>query len=280
MSGDQSGTVSGAGDINNDGCDDLIIGTPYANSGTGVSYVVFGDIPPVLVNNTLKVYAGSPVFLDSSHLAAYDLNHNNKTLAFIPSDVTHGYFQQVDQFIHDGTQIAPSYSITVRSAGIAWTGPQPANITFEAPLSIQTNQLVINQGCLGYISQREYNEYVGAVSAVVAAMETRGVLHPDSWHTLLRPQKQRIIDAIATQTKQIVANNRCCSTRLFTGFYKAEITPKRLRDKPDQIAIAVQKSLSEERESKTSRSLDVGLMRIDSSLNKTPSSESQLQLLN
>ena len=41
--GDNSGfSVSGAGDVNNDGFDDVIIGAPGANSSTGQSYVVFG----------------------------------------------------------------------------------------------------------------------------------------------------------------------------------------------------------------------------------------------
>ncbi len=35
-------SVSGVGDINGDGIDDLIIGAPYTNSDTGASYVVFG----------------------------------------------------------------------------------------------------------------------------------------------------------------------------------------------------------------------------------------------
>ena len=44
-SGDLSGTsVSGAGDINGDGIDDLVIGAPDANTASGESYVVFGAI--------------------------------------------------------------------------------------------------------------------------------------------------------------------------------------------------------------------------------------------
>lgn len=43
-SGDKSGTsVSGVGDINGDGIDDVIIGAPDANNQTGQSYVVFGS---------------------------------------------------------------------------------------------------------------------------------------------------------------------------------------------------------------------------------------------
>ena len=37
--------------------------------------------------------------------------------------------QQI-QFVHDGSSEAPAYNITVRSEGIAWTGPISANITF------------------------------------------------------------------------------------------------------------------------------------------------------
>ena len=41
--GDQSArSVSGAGDINGDGFDDLLIGSPYANGNAGETYVVFG----------------------------------------------------------------------------------------------------------------------------------------------------------------------------------------------------------------------------------------------
>ena len=35
------------------------------------------------------------------------------------------------QFVHDGSDEAPSYNITVRSEGIAWTGPISADITFN-----------------------------------------------------------------------------------------------------------------------------------------------------
>jgi len=47
---DRSGSVSGAGDVNGDGVDDLIIGAngadPGGNSDAGQSYVVFGNAVP------------------------------------------------------------------------------------------------------------------------------------------------------------------------------------------------------------------------------------------
>ena len=141
-------SVSGAGDINGDGVADLIIGAYRANSNGGASYVVFGDISPILVQNRLTLHSGSKVPLNPTFLSAYDCNHNNNTLVFVPTNITHGFFELVSQpgialvnftqpqlinssvrFVHDGSVFAPSYNITVYSAGIAWTGPAAANIT-------------------------------------------------------------------------------------------------------------------------------------------------------
>ena len=151
VSYDQSGfSVSAAGDINSDGINDTIIGAPYHNNSVGCSYVIFGDVPPVLVNNKLNVVAGASVELSYTNLAAYDRNHNNQTLVFSPTGITHGYFsttsapsiplinftqQQITnrtiQFVHDGTQNPPSYNMSVYSTGIAWTCPWSAQISFN-----------------------------------------------------------------------------------------------------------------------------------------------------
>ncbi len=165
---DDSGRfVSAAGDINGDGVDDVLIGAYEYPSGAykGRSYVVFGDVPPTLINNSLPLFSGETVLLSTSNLAAYDRNHDNSTLAFIPTNITHGQFELVSnpnvmivnftqqqiwdqqiQFVHDGSDEPPSYNITVRSSGIAWIGPISANITFNGFLKLENNQLVINQG--------------------------------------------------------------------------------------------------------------------------------------
>ncbi|MBS0350630.1 MAG: FG-GAP repeat protein [Proteobacteria bacterium] len=148
--GDGSGySICGIGDINGDGLSDLLIGAwNYAN--TGRSYVVFGDIPPVLVNNSLSLSVGTIIRLNATFLAAYDRNHLNDTLVFFPTNITHGYFESTSQpgipltnftqpqlgndtiqFVHDGSAFAPSYNMTVRSDGIAWTGPYSANVSFS-----------------------------------------------------------------------------------------------------------------------------------------------------
>ncbi|MBA8667545.1 FG-GAP repeat protein [Holosporaceae bacterium 'Namur'] len=60
---DESGTsVSGAGDINGDGIDDLIIGAPNANYGAGISYIVYGSKFPFPPSMSLSSINGSNGF--------------------------------------------------------------------------------------------------------------------------------------------------------------------------------------------------------------------------
>ncbi len=141
--------VSAAGDVNGDGVGDILIGA-YKHAPTGRSYIVFGDAPPVLINNSLNIFKGQTILLSDSMLGAYDQNHNNATLQFTMSGISHGYFekgsnpgvqittftqQQVANnsifFVHDNSTQTPAFSITINSGGIAWTGPVLANITFS-----------------------------------------------------------------------------------------------------------------------------------------------------
>ena len=102
---------------------------------------------------------------------------------------------------------------------------------------------------------------------IVAVLETKGVIQPEHWNLLPRPHKQKMIDAIATHTKELVGNIRCCSTRTFTSLYRAEATPKMIRDKAEAIADAVQETLSDRAEAKSSRKgSSVRLTRVNSSL--------------
>lgn len=156
-------SVSGVGDCNGDGIADIIIGANTFNVRTGRSYVVFGDAPPELINNTLWIYPGASLLISSSDLAATDKNHDKNSLVFVPSEVTHGRFERVSQsgvsavnftqkeissaqirFVHDGSSTLPGYQITVRSSGIAWTGPQAATVNFVTPPRLEHAFLKIN----------------------------------------------------------------------------------------------------------------------------------------
>jgi hypothetical protein len=65
LAGDAFGTVSGAGDINGDGIDDLIVSAPAADpngSLSGASYVVFGSRTPFAANLNVSSLTGSNGF--------------------------------------------------------------------------------------------------------------------------------------------------------------------------------------------------------------------------
>ena len=157
-------SVHGVGDVNGDGCDDIVIGAPFYNKQAGRSYLIFGDSSPQLINNTLSLYSGEKVLLNATALAAIDRNHDNASLIFVPTNVTYGQFEAVSspgkfitnftqsqiiqgeiQFVHDGSYNPPSYNISVYSTGIAWTGPIPANVSMTF-LRLDHNQLKIDQG--------------------------------------------------------------------------------------------------------------------------------------
>ena len=71
-------------------------------------------------------------------------------------------------------------------------------------------------------------------------------------------------------TKELVGNNRCCSTRTFKSFYKAETTPRMIRDQAEAIADAVQETLSDRTEVKGTRNRSsVHLTSTSSSLNQS-----------
>ena len=163
-SNDASGdSVSLAGDINSDGIEDILIGAPD-NNGTGASYVIFGDMPPLLINNELSINQNETILLNSSHLLAIDANHNPDQLFFTVSNLTHGRFlldnssqpvmlfsqQQINDgrvlFQQDGNMTAPSYQIMVNTTGLAFIPAQSAAVDFDARPLLLNNTLSLNQG--------------------------------------------------------------------------------------------------------------------------------------
>ncbi len=62
--------ISAAGDVNGDGVTDILIGAGGYGTGKGRTYVIFGDSPPVLINNSLSVYAGETIGITHENLAA------------------------------------------------------------------------------------------------------------------------------------------------------------------------------------------------------------------
>ena len=122
---------------------------------------------PVLVNNALTLDEGETVVLGSGDLSATDAETNAGALVFTVSGVGSGRFEEVVspgiavtsftqqqitagevQFVHDGSETAPTYTVTV-SDGDLDDGPDAAYVTFtdinDAP-TLLTNALSIDEG--------------------------------------------------------------------------------------------------------------------------------------
>jgi hypothetical protein len=90
------------------------------------------DTAPILVNNNLTIGKGETVTLTTNNLSTTDVDDDDATLTFTVSNVQHGQFelksnpgtpitsftqqQIIDgniQFVHDGSDIAPTYQVNV-----------------------------------------------------------------------------------------------------------------------------------------------------------------------
>ena len=137
--------------------------------GPSAASVTFGNLndAPVLVNNALTISEGGTVILSGADLSATDIDNADNTLAFTVSGVTNGQFELVAssgleitsftqqqitdgnvQFVHDGGESAPAYSITVSDSSLT-DGPSVATISFsnanDAPVLVN-NSLTISEG--------------------------------------------------------------------------------------------------------------------------------------
>ena len=150
--------VSGAGDVNVDGVDDLIV----HSFNEYKSYVVFGDALPIWVNNYLVINQGQTVAVTSDLLRVIDANHVPTQIFFQMSNLYHGEFlldtdlltpvtsftqQDVDTgriyFRHDNSAGRPDYTVAVNTTGIAFIPAQRARIDFDANPVLRSNTLCV-----------------------------------------------------------------------------------------------------------------------------------------
>ena len=127
-------------------------GAAHAISGgiQGIGSILSADNPPELVNNTLSIAEGQAVVLTPAQLSATDVDSNDPDLLFMVTNVQHGEFQLVTtgatvtsftqqqiidgeiQFVHDGGEDAPAYSVTVTDGLLVDTGTSDVIFTADA----------------------------------------------------------------------------------------------------------------------------------------------------
>ncbi len=105
--------------------------------------------PPVANNNAFTINDGATLAIAAANLSATDIDNATGTLVFTIGGITHGYFELVSapgvaittftqqqilngevRFVHDGSNLAPTFSISVSDGGTG-VGPYAANIFFN-----------------------------------------------------------------------------------------------------------------------------------------------------
>ena len=139
-------------DADTDNVYEVTVEADDGNGGTALQAIVVtvtdGNDAPELVNNALTITEGGTVVLGATELSATDAETASGTLGFSVSSVGGGRFERVAapgvaitnfaqqevtdgdvQFVHDGGEVAPAYSVTV-SDGSLTDGPSAASITY------------------------------------------------------------------------------------------------------------------------------------------------------
>lgn len=133
-------------------------------------YIDFTELndPPVLITNEIALAEGQTVILSPSNLRGTDEENTDANIAFVLSDIEHGFFALRDfplapitsfsmldvsegnvQFTHDGSESAPNYRVAV-SDGELKTSPETVLVTSFIALDglplLQRNQISLHDG--------------------------------------------------------------------------------------------------------------------------------------
>lgn len=174
----------------------------YVCNGHNANLFIFDNITPsqepVLVNNRLMIYRGQTRTLTSDFLSATDVDNDPGTLLFNVESVFRGRFQlaatpgipvysfqQFDitngliQFVHDGSELGPSYKVNVDDGyGACPHIPVAANITFiTVPPSLVSNKLTIIEGQTIYITTQNIRALSANIMDPDLTFTVRNITH-------------------------------------------------------------------------------------------------------
>ena len=124
-------------------------GTHETATSASSGQITGSNDAPTLGNNALTVNEGQSIILTAAVMSASDVDDNNDNLLFTVSGINNGEFQLVAddttvteftqaqitagdiKFVHDGSESAPSYSVTVEDEAGLSTTTAAASITFS-----------------------------------------------------------------------------------------------------------------------------------------------------
>ena len=204
------------------------------------------DTIPTLLTDRLTIAPGASVVLGITNIRAVDDVTPSAELVFSVINIQHGYFSQLQNsdipitqfaqenvidaglvFIHDGSQYAPSYFLTVTDTSNLTTQPQKADITFTLPQQQVNNPNTVRNAIiggivsgivgLGFFALKFWLDYKGRQYLEVALEKQEGTG---------KDQAEFYKNVIRPIAKKILARVRLSSG--FTSYISDETTQKAL----------------------------------------------------
>jgi hypothetical protein len=153
-------SMSSAGDVNDDGIADILVG----ESSGSTTYVVFGHPSPKIYTNTLTILQGARQILSAENLNVTCDCTDIPDLMLTIENIEHGQFEWIKQpgnpvfsfqqqqiwsgqlqFVHDGSIYPPAYIVRLHITQFFNTTAYEASTITFTPVLFQ-NQLSVNQG--------------------------------------------------------------------------------------------------------------------------------------
>lgn len=176
--GDSSGfSVSGAGDVNNDGFDDLIIGSHDPNNGgAGQSYVVFGNIPEIdVLGSNMSITDGdiTPTTADHTDFGSQGIDSGMVTRTFTIENTGTGDLTLGANAVTISGVDAADFTVTAQPAmTVAPSGSTTFMVSFDpSAVGIKNATLNINNNDS---NESPYNFDIRGMGTVTPEIDVQG----------------------------------------------------------------------------------------------------------
>ena len=224
---DYSGySVNGAGDVNNDGISDVVIGATRAPEN-GQAYVIYGrSLPLIPLTPPLVPLTTVPIALIAIWLL---VGLVGAALITVFCAALFTAFLAKKRFDH-------IFKIPQKDSDIIEQVAHRNEVLY--PIAKQIYSAIKVSGFLGYISQEGMQAYIDAIESILIEIRQQDINFEDRFKTASAKERHRITGKIADQIKRILLTPSCCRLPQFCLF-RPQVSSEAIKNQAKDIADTV-----------------------------------------